>query len=352
MRRLAVIFFILSPFIFNFSSTSVTTPYKFPELRFFPNMPVAEKNPVTVEGVALGRQLFYDPILSLDSAMSCSTCHNQKAAFSDAPNVFSSGRNGSLMKRNTMPLFNLAWYPAFFWDGRASGIEEQVFHPVREKNEMALDWIGAAARLENNISYKTQFTQIFGNSEIDSVQISYAIAQFLRTLISYRSKYDQVLEGKAIFTKEEYEGFILVNDQTKGDCIHCHTTDGAALATTLVFSNNGLDAVLNADEYDDKGRGAVTGKQSDNGKFMVPSLRNLAFTAPYMHDGRFKTLDEVIDFYSEGVKLSPNIDAKMEFAHKGGPGLSCEEKEKIIAFLHTLSDSAFVADPQFSDQYH
>lgn len=349
MRRFALIFVILSPFVFNFSSKPVTTAYKFPELRFFPKMPVAEKNPVTVEGVALGRQLFYDPILSLDSAMSCATCHNQKAAFSDAPNAFSSGRNGAVMKRNTMPLFNLAWYPAFFWDGRASGIEEQVFHPVREKNEMALNWISASARLKNNISYKTQFEEIFGNSEIDSVQISYAIAQFLRTLISYRSKYDQVLEGKAIFTKEEYEGFILVNDQTKGDCIHCHTTDGAALATTLVFSNNGLDAVMNADEYADKGRGAVTGKQSDNGKFMVPSLRNLAFTAPYMHDGRFKTLEEVIDFYSEGLKLSPNIDAKMEFAHRGGAGLSCEEKEKIIAFLLTLSDSAFVADPQFSD---
>jgi cytochrome c peroxidase len=314
-------------------------------------MPVAANNPVTVEGANLGKHLFYDSILSSDNTLSCASCHHQKSAFSDSPNSFSHGRNGALMKRNTMPLFNLAWYPAFFWDGRASSIEEQVFHPVRENNEMNLDWKAATRRIEQNKFYKKQFKEIFGSSIIVSIQISNAIAQFLRTLISYQSKYDQVLEGKTLFSKDEYEGFILVNDQTKGDCIHCHITDGDALGTTLVFSNNGLDAVTNANDYKDKGRGLVTGKPTDNGKFIVPSLRNLAFTAPYMHDGRFKTLEEVINFYSEGLQKSVNIDSKMEFVHQGGAKLTSEDKRKIIAFLLTLSDSSFISNPEFSNPF-
>jgi cytochrome c peroxidase len=255
------------------------------------------------------------------------------------------------MKRNTLPLFNLAWYPAFFWDGRAKSLEEQVFHPLRETNEMNLDWKIAARRLKEKKFYNEKFKKVFGSSKIDSVQISYAIAQFLRTLISYQSKYDQVVNGKVLFTKDEFEGFNLANDQTKGDCIHCHITDGDALGTTLVFSNNGLDSVVNPNEFKDKGRGAVTGKTSDNGKFKVPSLRNLAFTAPYMHDGRFKTLDEVINFYSEGLQKSANIDSKMEFVHQGGAKLKSEEKRKIISFLLTLSDSTFIANTAFSNPF-
>lgn len=351
MRKVGIYLAVILVFIFSFIGKYTTTPYKFPELKFFPKMPVAVNNPVTVEGVNLGRHLFYDPILSIDSSMSCASCHNQQSAFSDSPNNFSNGRNGTLMKRNTMPLFNLAWYPAFFWDGRATSIEEQIFHPVREPNEMNLQWTVAADRLEKNKFYKSLFNQTFGKQKIDSVQIANAIAQFLRTLISYQSKYDKVLNGKAHFTKDENEGFVLVNDQTKGDCIHCHITDGDVLGTTLVFSNNGLDSIFNPKDYKDKGRGAVTGKVTDNGKFIVPSLRNLAFTAPYMHDGRFKTLEDVLEFYSSGVKTSANIDSKMEFAHQGGAKLTTEEIQKIISFLLTLSDSAFISDKQFSNPF-
>jgi cytochrome c peroxidase len=349
-NKAALILAYLSFFVLAGYRTT-TTPYQFPELKFFPVMPVAKNNPVTKEGINLGRHLFYDPVLSADSSMSCASCHKQSSAFSDSPLQFSSGRNEAKMKRNTMPLFNLAWYPAFFWDGRASGIEEQVFHPVRNYNEMNLQWDIAAARLEHSKFYKPLFTQAFGKHTIDSIQISFAIAQFMRTLISYQSKYDQVLNSKEIFTKDEYEGFILMNDQTKGDCIHCHITDGAVLATTLVFSNNGLDPVANPLEYADKGRGAVTGKTGDNGKFMVPSLRNLAFTAPYMHDGRFKTLEDVMDFYTSGVKVCANIDSKMEYAHQGGTRLTATEKKKLIAFLLTLSDSSFITDPEFSNPF-
>ena len=313
-------------------------------------MPLTESNPVTVEGVTLGKRLFYDPVLSIDSSMSCASCHKQQFAFTDSPNDFSDGRYGTRMKRNTMPLFNLAWYPAFFWDGRASSIEEQIFHPVRELNEMNLQWTVAVERLERSEYYKQMFYKAFGNKAIDSIQIANSIAQFLRTLISFQSKYDQVLNGKKSFTKDEYDGFVLVNDQTKGDCIHCHITDGDVLGTTLVFSNNGLDAINNPEDFKDKGRGVVTGKTSDYGKFIVPSLRNLAFTAPYMHDGRFKTLDEVINFYSEGVQRSANIDSKMGFVHQGGARLTSDNKRKIIAFLLTLSDSTFIINPEFGIQ--
>jgi cytochrome c peroxidase len=351
LPKVCFVLVLLSLFALSFSTQLILTPYKFPEPKFFAKMPVAADNPVTVEGANLGRYLFYDPILSSDSTMSCASCHNQKTAFSDSPKTFSRGRNESFMKRNTMALFNLAWYPAFFWDGRASSIEMQIFHPLREYNEMNLDWKTASRRLKQSKFYKEQFKGIFGSSKIDSTQITKAIAQFLRTLISYQSKYDQVIEGKTLFTKDEFDGFNLVNDQTKGDCIHCHITDGDALGTNLVFSNNGLDAIDNPNDYKDKGRGAVTGKITDNGKFKVPSLRNLAFTAPYMHDGRFKTLEEVINFYSEGLKKSANIDSKMEFAHQGGAKLTGEDKRKIIAFLLTLSDSSFISNPEFRNPF-
>jgi cytochrome c peroxidase len=352
MRKAGILLIVASLFIFSFDGKHTTTPYPFPPLNFFPKMPVAANNPVTIEGAHLGRYLFYDSILSSDYTMSCASCHHQQSAFSDAPRPFSRGRNGAIMNRNTMPLFNLAWYPAFFWDGRAVSIEDQIFHPLRNDNEMSLQWSVAAERLERSHFYKPLFTQAFGKQKIDSILISKAIAQFLRTLISCQSKFDQVLKGKAYFTKEEYDGFVLANDQTKGDCLHCHITDGGTLATTLVFSNNGLDALSDPLKYKDKGRGAVTGKITDNGKFIVPSLRNLAFTAPYMHDGRFRTLEEVLVFYTTGVKQSVNIDSKMEYAHQGGTKLSREEKKKIIAFLLTLSDSSFITNPEFSNPFN
>ncbi len=349
MYRIALLFFVLC--FVGFTNDYPTTEYKFPKLRFFPVMPVSASNPVTIEGAELGKYLFYDSILSVDYTLSCASCHKQASAFSDSPNVFSKGRNGVPMRRNTMPLFNLAWHPSLFWDGRASSIEDQVFHPVREYNEMSLDWSLAASRLEKNKFYREKFRAAFGTSSIDSVHVSYAIGQFLRTLVSHESKYDQVLEGKSIFTKDEYEGFVLANEQTKGDCIHCHLTDGDALGASFVFSNNGLDATRRSEDFEDKGRGEVTGKISDYGKFKVPTLRNLAYTAPYMHDGRFSSLEEVIDFYSEGLHYSANIDSKMGFVQQGGARLTGDEKRKIIAFLLTLSDSSFVTNPEFSNPF-
>lgn len=353
MSRYLRISYVLLIIIFaaSFKKKTAPVPYKFPELVFFPKMPVSEINSVTVEGVELGRYLFYDPILSKNNNFSCASCHKQEAAFSDAPNAFSKGVNGDLLSRNTMPLFNLAWYPALFWDGKAASIEAQVFHPVRGNNEMNLEWEVAVERISSSNFYKYKFQQAFPNKLIDSTLITMAIAQFERTLLSYSSKYDKVLAGKAFFTKDEYDGFVLMNDMTKGDCLHCHTTDGDALTTTSTFSNNGLDTISIAKNYTDIGRGGITRIINDYGKFKIPSLRNIALTAPYMHDGRFKTLAAVLDFYSEGVNQCANIDSKMEFVHQKGAHLSKEEKHKIIAFLYTLTDSSFITDTRFSNPF-
>lgn len=335
----------------GFGKRFAPEPYHFPELAYFPPMPLAGDNPVTEAGVDLGRHLFYDPILSRDSTLACASCHKQAAAFSDAPNVFSKGHNEALLARNTLPLFNLAWYPTLFWDGRAVSVEEQVFHPVRAHEEMNLQWPVAVQRLKRSNFYKAKFREAFGSRQVDSVSVAKAIAQFERTLLSYRSKYDLVLAGKAFFTQEEYEGFELANDMTKGDCLHCHSSDADPLGTTLGFSNNGLDRATVADDYHDKGRGAITGKKLDYGKFKIPSLRNVALTAPYMHDGRFKKLEEVMDFYSEGVQPGVNTDAKMGMAYQHGVHLTKKEKRKIILFLQTLTDSAFVTDAAFSNPF-
>jgi cytochrome c peroxidase len=326
-------------------------PYAFPALKFFPPMPVAADNPVTVEGAELGRYLFYDPVLSADSSLSCASCHRQEAAFSDGPLAFSKGADGSLQPRNTMPLYNLAWYPAYFWDGRAASLETQVFEPVRAHHEMNLNWPEAEKRVARSRFYRSRFKAAFGDDRIDSVRIAKAIAQFERTLISNRSKYDLTISNRALFTPDERAGFELANDMTKGDCLHCHTTDADALGTTGQFSNNGLDAVYNANNYADAGRGKITGNANDNGKYKTPSLRNLAFTAPYMHDGRFATLSQVVQFYSHGVHASANVDSRMGTVQSGGARLTPLQQKQLVAFLLSLSDSAFVNDRRFSSPY-
>ena len=341
----------MAVFSLNFYSEKKPTPYKFPDLSHFPKLPQSLSNPVTVEGAELGRYLFYDPILSGDSTMSCASCHKQEYAFSDGPRRFSEGRNKEPMKRNTLPLFNLAYYPALFWDGRAATLEQQVFHPVRTESELNLKWEIATKRINRSGFYKEKFRAAFGKKNIDSTLIARSIAQFLRTLISCNSKYDKALKQELKLSSGELEGFEIFNDMTRAGCVHCHTTDQDALGTILDYSNNGLDMIADPAAYSDKGLGQTTGNPKDNGKFKIPSLRNILFTAPYMHDGRFKTIEEVVNFYSEEVKPCANIDNRMEFAHQGGPKLNAHEKRKVIAFLKTLSDSTFITNPEFSNPF-
>lgn len=340
-----VIFVLVILFAFSFHFVIENTPYPFKPLYNFPAKPQNITNIVTNEGAVLGRYLFYDTILSKDYSLSCASCHKQKYAFADNAR-FSKGFQSELMPRNTLALFNLAWYNRYFWDGRVASIESQVFVPVAAHNEMNLSWIEAEKRLNNSRFYKKMFKKTFGIQRIDSIHIAKAIGQFERTLISATSKYDRVLQGKERFTEDELEGFVLLNDQSMADCLHCHITDATSLGTNGKFSNNGLDK-----EPTDLGMYSHTGQKKDIGKFKIPSLRNIALTAPYMHDGRFATLEEVVDFYSSVVQPSEYTDSKMQYAHQGGVRLSKKEKKQIIAFLHTLTDSAFISNPEFSNPF-
>ncbi|NCT16898.1 MAG: cytochrome-c peroxidase [Flavobacteriaceae bacterium CG_4_8_14_3_um_filter_34_10] len=302
-------------------------------------------NPQSVEGVALGRKLFFDPILSGNGTQACASCHNPQNAFSDEQR-FSVGIDGSIGTRNSMPLHNLAWNynQKFFWDGRAVTLEEQIFAPVTNPIEMNNTWPNAVASLQSQSTYPELFRDAFGTTTIDSVLVSKAIAQFLRTLISANSRFDRHLMGENILTPQELNGIEVFMNESKGDCFHCHGNPFNPLWTDNTFHNNGLD-----ETFADLGLGNVTGDPRDNGRFKAPSLRNLAYTAPYMHDGRFATLDEVINHYSEGLVFSETIDPLMKTVAQGGVHISESDKADLKAFLLSLSDESFINNSNFQD---
>ncbi|WP_406968028.1 cytochrome-c peroxidase [Flavisericum labens] len=318
-------------------------PQLFEDNILSPVIPV--DNLQTVEGIALGKKLFFDPILSVNKTQACADCHVPQNAFTD-PDRFSDGVNGSLGNRNSMPLFNLAWNydENFFWDGSAFSLEHQAFDPVRDHNEMASSWPEVEQKLQQHTEYSNLFEKAFGTQKIDSNLVTKAIAQFERTLISSNSKFDKFLLGETNLTSEELNGFNVFMDENRGDCFHCHGSDKNPLWTDNLFHNNGLD-----ETFTDLGLGAVTGDPADNGKFKSPSLRNLAFTAPYMHDGRFETLEDVINHYSEGLKNSNTIDPLMKKVAQGGVGLSEKDKSDLKAFLLSLSDYEFINNSAFSN---
>ena len=304
-----------------------------------------EENPLTEEGIALGKKLFFDPILSANGTQACATCHRPENAFTD-PRQFSIVIDGSIGIRNSMPLQNLIWNygQKFFWDGRAPSIEAQALEPITNPIEMANTWPNAVASLQNDPEYPMLFEKAFGTTKIDSALTSRAIAQFVRTMITANSRFDQFQRGEINLTPSEMNGLNVFLDETKGDCFHCHGNPLNPLWTDNIFHNNGLD------EFPpDKGLGLVTGDPRDDGKFKTPSLRNLAFTAPYMHDGRFATLDEVINHYSEGLVYSETVDPLMKKIAQGGVQLSEEDKADLKAFLLSLSDPSFINNPDFRE---
>ena len=306
---------------------------------------IPTNNPLTEEGVALGKKLFFDKILSGNGTQSCATCHNPRSAFSDKEQ-FSKGIDDKLGTRNSMPLFNLAWNfdERFTWDGKEFSLEKQALEPVTNPLEMHSKWTNVEEKLQNHAEYPTLFKQAYGTSTIDSTLITKAIAQFERTLISGNSKFDKFLSGEVNLTLEEQNGFDIFMDEAKGDCFHCHGSNNNPLWTDNKFHNNGLDS-----NFSDLGLGAITGDPADNGKFKTPSLRNLAFTAPYMHDGRFATLEEVINHYSDGLQPSSTIDPLMKKVNQGGVGLSAKDKADLKAFLLSLSDFDFINNPDFKE---
>jgi cytochrome c peroxidase len=335
------------------------TPYVFeyPTLisSYLPPIEEPTDNPTRVEGVALGRLLFFDVRLSGDNTQSCASCHSPSKAFSDTT-AYSTGIDGNTGNRNAMPLFNLGWMKdGMFWDGRSSGIEAQAFVPVTDPIEMHDTWPNAISKIAEDGQYQLLFEQVFGPGEIDSIKVVKAIAQFERTLISGDSPFDKFLAanfaiGSSGWSESNellaYQGFALFMDENKGDCFHCHGDAFNPLWTDNIYHNNALDA-----SFSDNGLGDVTGNPIDNGKFKTPSLRNLVFTAPYMHDGRFTTLNEVIQHYSFGLQNSSTVDPLMKNVDQGGAQLDFAEMNAIKWFLLSLSDSSFVGNPDFTDPW-
>lgn len=321
------------------------TPYDLKIPADFPPMDqIPADNPTTVEGVQLGKKLFFDPILSGNNSQSCGSCHNQAFGFTDNGKPFSTGIDGSVGTRNSMPLINLGWSRFLFWDGRDASLEEQAKEPVTNPIEMHDTWPNALQELRQDGSYPELFKRAFGieATEIDSEHVAMAIAQFERTLISGNSRFDQKQRGELSFTPQERLGESIFFTE-KGDCFHCH---GTVLFTDNVFHNNGLQETII-----DKGLGGVTGNPNDDGLMKSPTLRNIAVTGPYMHDGRFETLEEVVEFYNSGVhQNSPNIDVLMLKANRpnGQLNLTPDEKAALVAFLHTLTDSTFLSNPEFA----
>jgi len=316
------------------------TPYTFGE--FLPPPYIAEDNPLTEEGVALGRKLFYDPILSANGTLACGNCHNPQLAFAGS-SQFPIGIDGIPFSRNTIPLFNVAWNfnQHFAWDGNVLSLEHMVMGTIPNPIGMHNTWPDAVASLQSHTDYPDLFQAAFGTSTVKANLVAAAIAQFVNTIISGNSKYDKFLRGELNLSPAEYRGFELYMTE-EGDCFHCHGSRGNPLWTDNEFHNNGLDIV-----FSDLGLGAISGDVADNGKFKTPTLRNLIYTAPYMHDGRFETIDEVLEHYSTGVKVSPTTDPLMQFAFQGGVQLTQEEKADLKAFLLALTDEDFISNPDY-----
>lgn len=333
------------------------TPYTLTIPASLPQPVLPEDNPLTVEGIALGRMLFYDPILSSDSTISCSSCHKQEFAFTDGGKRFSEGVGGALGDIQAMAIMNLVYEEDFFWNGRSPSIEDQAIHPVENPVEMHEVWPRVIEKLERHSQYPNLFKEAFCTTEINVDLVTKAIAQFEMTLISGGSQYDQFLARTGNLTFEQMQGLALFNrdairDPNTGvlissgaDCFHCHSTYTLQLND---FKNNGLNDVFVGK---DQGRYEVTLDPNDMGKFKVPTLRNIAVSGPYMHDGRYNTLEEVIGHYNALVKGSPTLDPNLSKNLPYGLTLTQDEKDYLLAFLHALTDTAFLTNPDFSSPF-
>ena len=336
------------------------TPYRFAMSAKFPVPDLPRDNPLMEERVALGRALFHETRLSRDSSLSCASCHYAAAGFAETRR-YSIGVRGQTGTRNAMPLFNLAWKTSFFWDGRATSLRDQALMPVQDHAEMdetlprvveklshprkapgqdpsAQD--GARSEVSAAVDFPALFERGFGSAEITAERIGLALEQFLLTLTSCDSRFDRALREEETLSAAEQRGFELFMTEYEprtgrygADCFHCH---GGPLLTDHAFHNNGLER----DSGRDLGRFRVTGREADRGKFATPSLRNIALTAPYMHDGRFATLEEVVEHYSAGVKRSATLDPNLAKHPESGLQLSAEDQHALVAFLKTLTDES------------
>lgn len=304
-----------------------------------PKLDIPADNPLTEEGIALGRKLFYDPILSLNNKMSCASCHQFENYFADSNFKVSTGVDGIQGTRNAPALFNVAYSKTFFWDGGARDLESQVIGPITNPVEMHENIANVISKLQNHPQYPNLFKQVFGTDKIQTKYLLYAIAQFERTLFSANSKFDKWKRGEIQLTAQEERGLQVYIDEKKGDCLHCHTL--GSTFTDFEFRNIGLDSIPI-----DLGRYRVSLISGDEGKFKTPTLRNIAMTAPYMHDGRFQTLRECIDLYNTDFFYTKNLAPELQTSIKGR--MNEDDIHDLIVFLHTLTDSSFLSNIKFA----
>lgn len=339
---------------YNYSKPTLPAYLKTPGIIGQDNTPSA--NPVTDWGATLGRVLFYDKSLSINNSIACASCHKQEFGFSDNT-AFSSGFNGGQTTRNAMCLTNARYYPdgKFFWDERAATLEDQTLMPIQNSVEMGMTLDTLINRLNKKSYYPILFKNAFGDATINSDRISKALSQFVRSIVSYQSKFDvgrgQVAEGAdPILTP--YPNFTAQENQGKQlffgpqiNCAHCHGTE---TFTAAAPKNNGLE-----NPSVDKGVGGITNNDQQVGQFKVSSLKNIELSAPYMHDGRFATLEEVVEHYSSGVQANPNLAPQLQNPD-GTPrqlNLTADQKAALVAFLKTLTDLSITTDVKFSNPF-
>ena len=322
------------------------TPYEVVIPRYFPTeLNIPEDNPMTVEGVELGRKLFYDNKLrgysgsNPDSMMCCATCHVPDAGFdlgTDNPRLCNGkplGINGTPTHHNALPIVNLIFnHEGYGWNGGMKSIEEIVGATITDPTEFGSSHARVVATLSADAEYREMFRKAFGTEEVTLDRIEKAVAQYVRTLIDGDSKFDGYLRGEEHLTEQEWRGYVLFTTEEGADCFHCHGNAGTPLFTTNRFYNNALDATF-SDPLD---RFSVTGNPIDHGAYRAPTLRNISLSAPYMHDGRFSTLDEVLEFYNIGLQNSPYVSPLMHKINDGGACLTPSQIADLKAFLETL----------------
>jgi cytochrome c peroxidase len=336
---------------YNYSNPDLPSHFRNGDVADTDNTP--SSNFTTDEGATLGRVLFYDKSLSVNGTVACASCHIQGNGFTD-PARLSIGFEGGSTGRNSMGLANARFYEngKFFWDERANTLEDQVLMPIQDDVEMGMTLDELVTKLQGKDYYGDLFSAAFGSAEVTSNRISLALSQFVRSMVSYQSKYDVALAAAGGDNRATFSSFNNMENMGKNlffsnrtECSNCHET---ATFSGDRARNNGLDA-----SNTDLGLGGVTGRAQDNGKFKVGSLRNIELTGPFMHDGRFETLRDVVEFYNSGIQNNSNLDERLR-ENNGAPkrmNLRMGEVMSIVAFLNTLTDPTFISDPKFSDPF-
>lgn len=311
---------------------------------FADSLPHAAQSPLTRESIELGRRLFYEKRLSGNGKVACASCHIQSLGFADGVALSENGVSGHRQRRHAPALINLAFGEQMFWDGGATNLETQLLGPLTSEDEMAADMRQVVAFLNADPNYRKWFRAAFAVDSVESIHVLWALGQFERVLISFDSKYDRVRAGQTTFTESEAKGHALY----QANCASCHSE---GLLTDHQHHNNGLDATdrfaFTDPENERWGRYRITLDSADIGRYKTPTLRNVSVTAPYMHDGRFATLDQVLGHYTQGIRSSRTLAPQL----RGGLDLSPADQQALIAFLHTLTDTTFLTHPSYANPW-